>query len=148
MQDVSGFGARVTIVASNTFPQGIDITAFSEDADPFDLPAVTIGATAMGPNGDLIAWSSAAPTVCNVNVIPGSDDDVNLGVLFQANAPGKGRQPANDVITLTCVYPDGRQVTLSNAKMISGMPGSSIAGSGRQKTKAYVFHAESSQDNS
>src|SRR5579859_2581163 len=134
MQNVSGFGSRVTIVASNTFPQGIDITAFSEDADPFDLPDVVVGASAMGPNGDLITWSSATMTALTVNVIPGSDDDKNLQVLFQANAPGRGRQPANDVITATCIYPDGSGVILTPGVVISGMPGSSIAGSGRQKT--------------
>lgn len=75
MEDISGVGLRVTIVASNTFPSGITITQFADDADPFDVPSMQLADKAMGLNGDLITWSKASPLTPTINVIPGSEDD-------------------------------------------------------------------------
>jgi len=36
MNDISVFGIRVQLVASETFPAGISLTQFADDADPFD----------------------------------------------------------------------------------------------------------------
>lgn len=140
--NVSAFGARVTIKASNTFPAGVLITQFADDADPFDLPSVNIGDTAMGVNGDLVTWSRANPLKLTINVIPGSDDDRNLAVLFEANRVGRGKQSANDEVTASCVYPNGQAVTLTGGVITDGMPGASIASAGRLKSKAYQFHFE------
>lgn len=142
MQDVSGFGLRINLVASATFPAGITLSQFADDADPFDLPSVNIGDSAMGVNGDLIVWSKANPLKVTVNVIPGSDDDQNLSILFDANRVGRGKSSAQDNVTLTGVYPDGRSVTLNNGIITDGMPGASVASAGRLKSKTYMFHFE------
>lgn len=42
MSDLSATGLGLTIQASKTFPTGILITTFADDADPLDLPAVDI----------------------------------------------------------------------------------------------------------
>lgn len=142
MQDVSSFGFRVRLVASKTFPQGITITQFADDADPFDAPAINVNDSGMSINGDLVIWSRAVPLGVTFNVIPGGPDDQNLAILFEANRAGRNKFPAQDVITVTAIYPDQRQDTYSNGAIISGMPGRPIASSGRQKAKPYTFTFE------
>lgn len=142
MQNVGGFGLKLRLTASRTLPSGITLTQFADDADPFDLPAVVVAQTAMGLNGDLITWSSPAPLVVTINVIPGSDDDRTLAAIFEANRVGRNKASARDVITLASMYPGGNNLTLSEGVMTSGMPGDSVASAGRKKSKAYVFAFE------
>lgn len=142
MADISGFGLHVQVIASATFPSGFDVTQFADDADPFDLPSVQIGDKAMGLNGDLVRWSKANPIVVTLNVIPGSEDDQNLSLLFSANQPGRGKTPAGDDITLVRILPNGSQKTYSAGGCMEFMPGDGVASSGRRKTKAYQFAFE------
>jgi hypothetical protein len=141
-QDVSGFGTIINIIASNTFPFGVVINQFADDADPFDAPEITIGDTAMGLNGDLISWSKAAALKTKVAVINGSADDINLGIIFEANRTGRGKVSAQDIITMTVIFPSGATITWTGGKIVSGMPGSSVASAGRLKTKSYGFDFE------
>lgn len=140
--DVSGFGLRVRLVASVTFPAGIDLSQFADDADPFDLPSIQVADKAMGVNGDLIVWSKANPLLVTLNLIPNSEDDRNMGVLLEANRPARGKLPARDVVTLTGIYPDGRSITLSGGAITDGMPGQSVSSAGRMKSKSYAFAFE------
>lgn len=142
MPDISVTGLHIRLVASVTFPSGVDLTAFADDADPFDTPSVKIAETAMGANGDLVTWSKAVPTTATINLIPNSDDDTNLTILGDANRPQKGKTLAGDVITLTGTYPDGRTITLSKGKLTDYMPGSSATSAGRLKTKPFAFAFE------
>src|ERR1700753_3783497 len=105
MQDVSGFGVSLQIVASSTFPAGFTVTEFADDVDPFDIPSIQIADKAMGVNGDLIIWSKPNPINITVGVIPNSDDDKNLGILLEANRVGRGKISAQDVVTITAIYP-------------------------------------------
>lgn len=141
-QDVSGFGLQLRLIASQTFPAGVTLSAFADDADPLDIPEINVAETAMGLNGDLITWSKANPLKVTLNVIPGSDDDVNLGILLEANRVGRGKTSARDEVTLTAIYADGKTKTLTGGKIISGRPGQSVASSGRTKTKPYAFDFE------
>lgn len=137
--DVSGYGVIVQLLGSTTFPAGITITQFSDDADAVDMPSVQIADKAMGVNGDLITWNKASPLPVTLNVIPDSDNDINLAILAEANRPGQGKVPARDQITLTILYPNGNQVVFSGGIVTDAMFANSIAGSGREKTKAYQF---------
>ncbi|MEJ2896624.1 hypothetical protein vBBaMIFTN2_15 [Bordetella phage vB_BaM-IFTN2] len=139
MHDVSAIGVALRCTASVSFPSGFTVTAFADDADPFDLPAIDIATPAMNVNGDLVVFSAPVPVTITLNVIPGSEDDENLAVIFDANRPGKNKRHAGDVITLVGTYPDGSTITLSEGKMTNGMPGSSPASAGRIKSKAYAF---------
>jgi len=136
---VTGFGLVVTLIASNTFPTGLPITMFADDADPLSIEAVKIADTAMGLNGDLLSWSKAVPLPMMLNVIPGSADDVNLQILANANRVGQGKNSANDVISATIVYPDASVVNLTGGIITDASFGRGVASSGRQKTKAYSF---------
>lgn len=142
MQDISGFGIQVRIVASQTFPNGFTVTSFADDADPFAFTDQQIKDKAMGVNGDLIAWSTATPTELTINVIPKSDDDKNLTVLFEANRAAKGKKPVQDIITMTAIYPDGSTVTLNNGVITNGTVANSVASAGRMNTKSYAFAFE------
>lgn len=142
MQDISVFGLRVQVVASQTFPSGINITQFADDADPFDAPSMQIRDKAMGVNGDLITWSKANPLPVTLNVVPNGEDDKNLSVLFEANRVGKGKQGARDTIAITVIYPDGRTSSFTQGTITDGMPSNSATSAGRLKTKAYAFAFE------
>jgi len=140
--DVSGFGLRARVMASVTFPAGFDVTAFSDDADPVDMPSMQIRDKAMGANGDLILWSKANPVPCALAVIPGSADDINLSVLFESNRVGRGKQGARDVVTIVIFYPNGRTWTGTNGAITDGPAGTGLASSGRLKTNTYQFSFE------
>lgn len=142
MQDISAYGIRLRLVASVTFPAGIDITQFADDADSVDVPSQQIADKAMGVNGDLVVWSKANPINLTINVIPNTEDDRNLAVLLEANRVGRGKRSARDIITATAVYPDGRTITWSNGAITDGIPGNALASSGRMKSKPYLFSFE------
>lgn len=141
--DVSGFGLRVVIKASNTFPAGVTISQFADDGDPFDQPSMQIMDKAMGLNGDLLVWSKPAVFTPTLNVVPNSEDDRNLQVLLEANRVGRGKRSARDVISMTALYPDGSSINLTDGRITDGMPIQSVASAGRLKTKAYAFAFES-----
>ena len=140
--DISGFGLTLNVKASVTFPAGFAVTQFADDGDSLSFDNMDIADAAMGLNGDLVTWSKPAPLVIPINVIPDSDDDKNMQVLFEANRAGKGKLPARDVITMTVVYPNGKAKTLTNGKLTSGAPSNSVTSAGRMKSKQYTFKFE------
>lgn len=142
MNDISTFGARVQLVASQTFPSGVSLTQFADDADPFDTPAMQIRDKAMGANGDLIVWSKANPIIVTLSLVPASEDDDNMGVLFEANRVGKGKQGALDMVSITVIYPDGQTVSFTGGAITDGMPANSASSAGRMKSKVYTFAFE------
>lgn len=142
MVDISGFGLRVTIIASNTFPSGFTVTQFADDADPFDFPNAQIVDSAPGLNGDALYWSKASLLTPVLNIVPNSEDDKNLAALSEANRVGKGKRSAQDVITMVGIYPDGHTITLSNGKLTNTPVANSVASAGRMKSKAYTFTFE------
>jgi hypothetical protein len=141
-ENITGFGLKVQLVASTTFPVGITITQFADDADPFDAPSIQIADKAMGLNGDLVTWSKANPILSTLNVITGSTDDKNLAILFESNRVGRGKLGVDDSITMTAIYPDGTTKTYTEGRITDGMPGNSVSTDGRQKTKTYLFAFE------
>ena len=143
MQNVSSFNTTFILVASVTFPIGVTLTQFADDADPFDFPVVNIADTAKGTNGDLIVWSTANPVPMTLSVIAESQNDTVLSTIYQANFPTRGLIPARDVITLTAYYPSGKIAQALNGSLVSGMPANSSASSGKLKTKTYGFSFES-----
>lgn len=142
MENISGYGSRIVLRASVTFPQGITLSQFADDADPFDIPEVTLAETAMGLNGDMVVWSAPNPITTTLNLIPTGEDARNMDVLVEANRVSRGKRAARDVITLTQVYPDGRKLTLSQGVITSGRPGQSATSAGRMKSKPYAFAFE------
>ncbi|CDH07550.1 hypothetical protein KKJ22_16020 [Xenorhabdus bovienii] len=139
MNDVSATGLSLVIQATKTFPSGIQITQFADDADPLDLPAVDIAQTGMDINGNLTVWSTPTPQTVTMNVLAGSEEDENLSILLEANTAKRGRRHAGDVITLVASYGDGSTTTARNGKITNGSRGNSAASAGRLKSKQYTF---------
>jgi hypothetical protein len=142
MQDISGYGIKVTLRASTTLPAPVTFTQFADDADPVDIPSQQIADKAMGTNGDMVSWGKANPILMTMNLIPGTDDDKTMAVVAEANRPARGKRPARDVITAVITYPDGSVVTLTNGKLTDAPLASGVASTGRQKSKAYQFAFE------
>lgn len=142
MKDISAFGIRVNLIAHNTYPNGVTITEFSDDTDAIDVPVLQIADSAMGINGDLIVWSKANPITFTMSVLPNTDNDRILGILFEANRPGKGKIGQRDIITLNITYPAGDFVQFTQGVMTDGFPFSGAQSTGRLKTKTYSFAFE------
>jgi len=142
MQNISGFGLKVRLRASKSVPGGHTITRFADDVDPMDIPTLTIAATKMGLNGDLIAWAQANQIPCVLAVIPGSNDDELLSQLLEANRVGRGKQSIEDEFTFVISYPDGKTTTLSGGALVSGIVARSVSADGRLKTNVYAFNFE------
>lgn len=142
MADISGYGLRIQLVASVTFPAGITLTQFADDADPIDNPSQQLRDKAMGLNGDLVTWSKANPILATLNLIPGSDDDRNMQVLAEANRVGKGKRATRDVIIMAIIYPDDSVITLTNGVITDAMMSNSVTSAGKLKSKAYSFAFE------
>lgn len=140
--DISGFGTKITLQATPTFPNGITLTQFADDADSLDSPNITIGEMAMGVNGDAVFWSKAVANPVSVNLIPDSDDDKNMQVLFANNRVGAGKVSTQDLVQIKINYPNGATATFINGKLLEGPATSSIASSGRKKSKMYMFKFE------
>lgn len=139
MSDISGFGGIIQIRASVTFPAGITIRQYADDTDPFDIPTQEIGDLVLGVNGDAASFTKATPIVINLSVFPQTDDGNNLDILFNANRVQQGKNSANDDITIIAIYPNGKFKTYGSGRIVSGMPGFSIASSARLKTMIYGF---------
>ena len=139
MYNISGFGLTGRITASSTFPNGFDLTAFADDADPLDTPDLELADTAMGLNGDLLVWSRPMGIEIIHNVIAGSEDDDNLAILFEANRIGKGKTSARDIISETLVYPNGLIAQLSQGVLTTGTALPSVVSAGRFKSRPYRF---------
>lgn len=143
MHIVSATGLKMRLVASLTFPAGFDITQFADDADPLNSENLTIAETAAALNGDLVAWGKPNVIPLTVAVLPDTDEDRNLSILWNVNRIGKNKVAVQDVITLVVTYPNGDQKILSSGVMVSGPPLNSGSSEGRLKTKEYGFSFES-----
>lgn len=143
--DVSGFGIRVNITASQTFPMGFEVTAFADDADPVDSASIQIRDKAAGVNGDLIVWSKANAVPMTLNVLPNTPDDLNLTILARANRAARGRRAVQDSITAVITYPDGSTIRMLRGTITDASMADPVASSGRIKTKPYIFAFEDVQ---
>lgn len=139
MQDVSATGVKITVITVPTYPQGFEVSEFADNADPLDFPPTQIADYGMGVNGDLVTWTKPVPLEITLNVIPNTDADKNLGILYDMNRAAKGKISAQDLVTLVVSYPDGTRKIFSNGKLISGVPANGVSSDDRIKTKEYKF---------
>lgn len=142
MINISAYGFQIALIASKTYPFGIILSQFADDADPFDIPSLQVSDKAMGINGDMITWSKPVPITITLNLVPESTEDRLMSILLEANRVGRGKVGARDIITLTGIYPNGQPIVLSPGIITDGVPGLSLASSGRMKSKPYSFAFE------
>lgn len=139
MEDISGIGITVTIIASKTFPTGFTISQFADDADPLDLPDVELVSEGMNVNGELVTWSTPKPLTVDFNMIPNTEDVRNLDILFDANRAAYKKVAVRDIVTIVVNYPDGTKKVLNNGRPKTYAPAPSIASAGRYKSRHYNF---------
>jgi len=139
MAIISGAGIKIQLIASVTFPFGIDITQLADDTDPFSFVDMTIGEGAIGVNGDPVFWSRAALVPFQLSIVPNSDNDKDLQVIFDSNRVGQGKLSVDDEIFITGIYPSGEKISLLNGKMFTGSAAQSVQSTGRMKSKTYTF---------
>lgn len=140
--NISGFGLTIDLIASVTFPTGVVLTQFGDDADALDFPTIQLGESAMSLNGDLVKWSKPAVIPLTLNIIPNSLNDELLTILVQSNQVGKNKLNIQDNISMVIFYPDGAITTLTQGLITNAMVSSGVASAGRLKTKPYTFQFE------
>ena len=136
---ITATGITYRVVASETFPNGFDITELADDTDPFDFPDADIAEYGIALNGTLVTWNKAVALPVTFNIVPTLDEDKNLTALYNANRRTKDHQPVGDIITITANYPDGTKHTLTNGIIVSGAPLAGVAQNGRFKTRTFTF---------
>lgn len=139
MPDVSATGLKIKLICLPTFPAGISISQFADDADPLDTPDLEMAQYAMDINGSLVLWRTPKPIEVDLNVLPNTQEDQNLSILADTNRVSKGKVSVADNITLVATYPDGTTKVLDNGALVSAPPMTSAASAGRLKTKHYKF---------
>jgi hypothetical protein len=142
MTDVTASGFTAIVKASKTFPNGLPLSFWADDTDPFDIPELVIAEAAMNLNGNLVTWTAPKPIPIKLALIPGSEDDVNMQILFDANRAALGKRIARDSIDIVVAYPDGATATFSAGIITTGMPGRSPTSGGRFKSQTYGFTFE------
>lgn len=135
--DISAMGLKVQIIAVPTYPVGITITHFADDGDSLNIPELTTMQTAMGVNGDLVAWRVATPCEVELNLIPGTDDCKEMENLFNLNMTQKNRVSSKDLLQMVITHPDGHQSVLSNGYIIAGKPIQDYSSSGRANSRSF-----------
>lgn len=139
MADISGFGVGTYLIASATYPVGIQLTQYSDDTDWIAIDDLTLAEVAMAGNGELVTWSALNPISLSLSFIPGGDDDQLLSVLAERNRVGRGKTSARDEITLVNISPTGAVTTYTDGKLVTAPMGNSITSASRIKTKVYAF---------
>lgn len=140
MADVSAVGISVRLVASVTYPMGITLTAFPEEGEVGISGDTEIAGNASGVNGDLIWWKTVNGIEVNLPIIPNTNDEALLDVLFQGNRAAKNRFPKKDIIQMIVTNPvTGVAKTYKNGVVKSGAVGYQYGNDGRIRNKTYGF---------
>lgn len=142
MADLSTTGFALRVVASNTFPQGFTVTAFSSDSDPWDSPALDVATVEMDLNGNMNSWSTPVPMTRTIGLTPGTEDERNMRALYEANRVGRDKRSARDIITIVATWPDGSTETMGGGKIVNGPSGNSTTQAARMKSVSYGFAFE------
>ena len=140
MQDVSAVGLSIRLIASQTYPAGIQLTAFPEDGENGPADNQNIADNASGVNGDLITWKTVSGIEYTLNLIPNTEQESLVDVLFQGNRAAKNRFPKKDIITIVETNPvTGVSKTYKNGVIKSGAVGYRYGNDGRIRNKTYGF---------
>ena len=142
--DSSTIGISARLVASQTYPNGITLTAFPEDGDLGITGNTAIGSHASGVNGHLIVWKTANGVTVNLPLIPNTEDSALMDRLYAANQPAPNKFVAKDIIQLVITNPiTGVPTTYKNGWLEEGPAGYQYGLDGRIKSKVYTMTFES-----
>lgn len=140
IENISGFGSRLFLVANITFPIGINLSSFPSDTNPYEFSDVEIANAEMGLSGILIAYQTPKIIEGRISLIPDSRDDINMQILLRNNRVVENKISKLDNITLTIISPNGSITIYSEGIIKSGPPGKTFDSSGKYKTHTYIFN--------
>ena len=139
MQNVSGFGLGITLLALQSFPMGFPLSQFADDVAPIEVfPTEAVGYEMLYDN-TLFAFDKAAPVRLAVSVIPDTSDDINLKILLQARKATSSLIPLPDITSIVISYSNGGIVMLTNGTILSGPLADTIIPTGRKRGNTYNF---------
>lgn len=139
MEQISGFGTSITVVAIQSFPQGFKITKFADDKDPLTVQELEPVGYEVLYDGNIFAFDKGAPVMVEISVMPNTEDDDNLKILLQTRKGGVKLLPVSDVTSMVITYGDGGTVILSGGTILAGPPADSITQAGRKAGNTYKF---------
>lgn len=116
---LGGDGLKARLIASLTFPHGIEITEFSDDYSMSAADLKTVDVTVVDPDGVRISQGA----VVSLNLVPGSDAVENLCLLVPSAhnvtpATSVTRTVGADRVALGVRFPDGSAADLSGGSLI------------------------------
>lgn len=139
MEQVGGFGTTVSILAMKTFPTGFTLKKFADDVAPIEFGETQIADHEFLVDGGLFPFETSSAVSVKIGVIPGTEDDENLSILFNANKSIFRVGGLPDLMVMTINYPNQAPIILNSGYMRTGRAGTTIAETGRGKGKIYEF---------
>lgn len=144
----TGTGASVLILCSalsETIPVGgALITNFSDQSNPISTTPIQVADANVGPNGQLVTWTTPNYIDVTISVVANSIDDFMLTAITEAvrktaGLTSPGTPPP--LFSLTVVYPNaiGQSRLFSNGVLIRGEIGNAMATNARITSKSYTF---------
>lgn len=140
--DVSALGFKILVQDSRVFPRGFTINRTADGADPFAFSTVTVGSVTSDANANIVYRTTPNPTEFTINLLPTSEEDKNMSLLFECHRPRPGVPKTGGEITITVIYNDGSSTTAIKCYFLTGDPKRSIQGDSRYKNKVYTFACE------
>ena len=138
----AGASVVVTLIASVTFPNGIEVGNASSNSDfiAFDerTPCNNI---INGINGGFAYASVRGETNLTLTVIAHSVSDKNLSLLYDNNSSIGSRSSVNDNITVIVNYVAAKEIhTFTDCVISDGSPGVGISSDATSPDRAYNFY--------
>ena len=148
MVNSTGTGATVLITCSSlseiVSTGGALVSNFSDQSNPVSVTSPQVADGQVGPNGQLVTWTTPNYIDVTISVIANSVDDymltaILMGVRKCAGLTSIGTPPP--IFTLAVTYPNavGQSRIFRNGIMLTGDPGSSMAANARINSKSYTF---------
>lgn len=153
MIDISSNGLRINI-KSNGYTVS-DISEFTDDGTPVEVPALEVVGSGMSLNGCLVTWTKPNPIGLSFTLIPRTVSDENMRNFLIASHVGgnsTGLDTDNLIIqTLTIKYPSTssttdaytKMATYRNGRLVSGPVAIGSNADGKLTACTYTFVFES-----
>jgi hypothetical protein len=136
--NISGKGLKVKLFASVSFPLGIDVEVFADDANAIETSNFTTKQAGMTTNGTILIWENMQPINCVINVAASGSSYKSLSTLFELNRAEEGKLSANDSISIIATLPDGEEHSFMNGSTGEGS-GITIGADTKKQTRAFNF---------
>jgi hypothetical protein len=116
---LGGEGLQARLIASLTFPRGIQVADFSDDFAMSANDLRTVAVTVVDPDGERLSQGA----VVSLNIVPGSEAAKNLCLLVPSEhnvtpAASVTRTNGADRVSIGVRFPDGSTADLSGGSLI------------------------------